>query len=390
MTIQDSNSYVYDIINNSIESLKIAKKTKNKEFKSPHWDIFPDEFEDIVNSRDSYYNFRSNDLTKMLDDKRSKSKTTEAFLDLSREVGIDFIESFFEAKVGNPSVVKLGKVYCNYNDLYMIQFAYKIINHVEFSPKIICDIGGGYGSLAAKLKKYWEKSTLVLLDLPEVNVLQMYYITQLYPEANILTLKGLQNIFLDNMNEETITYELLKQYDFVILPGWMLKRFEDGIIDIVINTRSMMEMHSTIVDYYINNIQKKIKTKGVFYCANRYVKSSVGYPIKLTDYPFDKYWKVLKSSVSWRQPQIHELILVKENKESSTSVKEEIIMFLVNATLTMNALDINRTFTHDKDNASNIKSKTKYLIKITFRRISRNLLNILPNYLRYLVYKAWN
>ena len=84
MTIQDSNSYVYDIINNSIESLKIAKKTKNNKFKSPHWDIFPDEFEDIVNSRDSYYNFRSNDLTKMLDDKRSKSKTTEAFLDLSK------------------------------------------------------------------------------------------------------------------------------------------------------------------------------------------------------------------------------------------------------------------------------------------------------------------
>ena len=320
---------------------------------------------------------------------RSEAKTTEAFLDLVNEVGINFIKDFSEANIGNPNVVRLGGGSYNYNDLYMIQFANKIINHVKFSPKIICDIGGGYGSLGVKLKRHWKNSTVVFLDLPEINIVQIYYITQLYPDAKILTLNGLQEMYPGTWNEEKISYDFLQQYDFVILPGWIFEKFEDKIVDLIINTRSMMEMHSSIVNDYIYSIQKKLKVAGVFYCANRYIKSSVGYPIKLTDYPFDSYWEVLRSSVSWRQPQIHELILERSNLLSDVSVKEKLVSFLIDSTLTINSLDVNRSFIHDMGKSFNIKSKTKYLIRITFRRIYRNFLNEIPVYLRYIFRKKW-
>ena len=93
----------------------------------------------------------------MLDDMRSEAKTTEAFLDLVNEVGINFIKDFSEANIGNPNVVRLGGGSYNYNDLYMIQFANKIINHVKFSPKIICDIGGGVWIPRSKIKETLEK-----------------------------------------------------------------------------------------------------------------------------------------------------------------------------------------------------------------------------------------
>ena len=54
---------------------------------------------------------------------------------------------------------------------------------------------------------------------------------------------------------------------------------------------------------------EKLKNFGLFLCINRYYKDTVGYPIELYNYPFDKYWEVVISEKSWNQDHIHFFLL---------------------------------------------------------------------------------
>ena len=66
-----------------------------------------------------------------------------------------------------------------------------------------------------------------------------------------------------------------------------------------------------------------ISDNGYFFNINRYCKASVGYPIELSKYPYDKRWNVVLSRPSWRQKHIHLLITQRQAKEGD--IKEELI-----------------------------------------------------------------
>ena len=98
--------------------------------------------------------------------------------------GKKFIDEFKENNVGNPdNIYEInGEIY-NYNDLFIIQFFFKIQNFLVKEPKKILEIGGGYGGLAYKLKKY-PKSTLYLVDLPEDKLLNLIIYPQFIKKKN--------------------------------------------------------------------------------------------------------------------------------------------------------------------------------------------------------------
>ena len=69
-------------------------------------------------------------------------------------------------------------------------------------------------------------------------------------------------------------------------------------------------------------IQRNIKIDGCFLNINRYYKDTVGYPVELCRYPYDKKWKVIFSKKSWQQDHLHLLITKRINKESDSIHKE--------------------------------------------------------------------
>lgn len=302
-----------------IQSLDSALADYKASFKSPHWDVFPPDYIQKLKNQQAFDNFRSNGLTYNLDDSLadiSRLDFLEAFIDLVLTVGVDFVERYADTGYGNPKQeVIRGRPY-DYNDLFLIQFLNKIALYASPDTQLICDIGGGYGGLAAKLKKMFAASTIVLLDLPEVNVLQTFYLYKNFPEARILNYQSWKALRNANQLQAWLSREQIRDYDFVILPGWSMESIASDVFDLVINTRSMMEMHSSIIKFYFDHIQRTLKKGGVFYCVNRYEKKTVGYPIRLKDYPFDGYWKVLSSSASWRQPHIHELVVARSENAS--------------------------------------------------------------------------
>ena len=72
------------------------------------------------------------------------------------------------------------------------------------------DIGSGYGLLPSILKKNFNNSKFVIIDLPELNILSYYHLKNLFPESKICLSHEIQD-------KKIINKELINQYDFIIL-----------------------------------------------------------------------------------------------------------------------------------------------------------------------------
>jgi len=264
-------------------------------------------------------NFRSekSQLSKGMDNAGTYKETLSAYRALKNLIDRETISDLSECIVGKPEVYKVDADHeTNCSDLDLSYFCNKINTFLGKPPDIICEIGGGYGGLANKLKLTNHNSSIVLIDLPEAGILQTYYLNALYPQKNFF----LYSDYKEFINGKCLTKNLLNKYDFIILPPWVADKLDDNTIDLFINTRSMMEMTTQSIEYYFKIINRTLMIDGVFYCVNRYEKTTVGYPVRIAEYPFDDYWVVLDSIPFWRKPHIHEL-LVSRSEFPSASMK---------------------------------------------------------------------
>ena len=81
-------------------------------------------------------------------------------------------------------------------------------------------------------------------------------------------------------------------------------------------------MNKEIINFYFEFIQKKIAHDGFFLCINRYYKDTVGYPVELHNYPFDKNWNTIISESSWKQNHVHFLFLKRTFKNEGNIINE--------------------------------------------------------------------
>lgn len=284
-----------------LENFHSSQKKYNNQFKSYHWDYQINKKENlykIENLRD----FRKNDLSKGLDDQfYTKKETIFFFNELINEYGEDFIVDLLDNKnIGNCTEVFVykNKIY-SANELFHIKFLSMIKNFIDFDNKnIICEIGSGYGSFASKLiKKY--NSKVVLIDLPESNFLSAYYLKKIFPDKKFF-------LSIDIKNYEIKKKDILEN-EIIILNPW--DKISGINFDLFVNSRSMMEMNKETIDFYFDFIQKNSNLDTFFLCINRYYKDTVGYPIELHNYPFDKNWNTIISETSWNQKHVHFLFL---------------------------------------------------------------------------------
>ena len=108
----------------------------------------------------------------------------------------------------------------------------------------------------------------------------------------------------------------LIEFDFIILPGYLIDKIENSLIDVVINTRSFMEMNINTINFYFSHIHRMIIEDGIFYCVNRYKKKTSGDTVKFKRLPFDRKWKFEISRQSFSQPLIHEGLLQRISSEN--------------------------------------------------------------------------
>ena len=146
-----------------------------------------------------------------------------------------------------------------------------IVKHVPLTNhrEVILDIGSGFGGVSRLLSPYRENSTQILMDLPETLMLTAYYIKYNFPNKKIALLEDVV------ANLESFNTFIL-DYDFVIVPPFILKYIEEESIDLVINVASLAFMSKSYLDYYLKEIDRMLKEGGYFYSLNNSEKNEWG------------------------------------------------------------------------------------------------------------------
>lgn len=299
------------------KNYQISTKQYQNRYKSKHWkkyDLRSDLFK-----KENLANFRNNSLSDGLDDRYELDEQKKIFNHLIKTVGEKYAyENSNNLNIGN------SKYFFKYKDKYVdagqnfhIKWLHDIETQILPNKKIhkVCEIGGGYGSFAQKIIQKL-KCKYVFIDLPEANFLASFYLKE-----HFKNLKFIGNCEISNNKLDKTTFD---ENDIFILNPW--NQITDIKFDLIINTRSMMEMDKEIIDEYFKFIQNSIDDEGYFLNINRYRKKSVGYPINFFEYPYDNRWRVIYSKKSWRQNWVHQLITkrIDEISSNTDSIKKEL------------------------------------------------------------------
>ncbi len=327
-----------------LDNFIAAKKGAPTGHKSDHWDVFPEDYEHVIANTEAWPNFLRNSLSAGFNDdlhwfpggdlgpnegadtpwnRRKKhdfssllantlaepeqiEKLNKLLAAVASICGIDFVLENLAPETGSPPranfEVKLSEkkppVSCRVglHDMSLIYYGWqvsRVAKPVLGKTPTIVEIGGGFGGFLAKMKGLFPASKCIVFDLLEVNAVQTYYLTERFPDARILG-------YRDFEEQGAAIFE--SDADFIILPGGLIREMPDETVDLVVNTRSMMEMTPEIVGYYFAHIQRLVPVGGLFSCYNRYQKMTT-----FKSYPYDDRWRILASQATHIQPHIHEL-----------------------------------------------------------------------------------
>lgn len=287
----------------------------NTNQKSKHWQRYNlREF-----TLDNLINFRNNGkLSGGLDDQNDKF-TFKLYSNIISKLSESYVLNNLPKKnIGNSNtLIPYKGIFVDYNKLIHIYWFWIIENKILKNTKIknICEIGGGFGSFSELFIKNYNIKVF-LIDLPEANLMSTYYLKELFPQKKFY-------LFDDYKKNEFLSKSDFDENDIIILPPNcnIDKKIK---IDFFINTRSMMEMNFDAIKSYFNFIHQYLVEDGYFLNINRYEKNSVGYPIKISEYPYDMNWKVLISEPSFNQNWIHFLFTQRSFKKDEINIFEEL------------------------------------------------------------------
>lgn len=99
----------------------------------------------------------------------------------------------FNYKENNQNLLDTNciKFNCSSTTLGHLYYVAKILELAEgFFPKLILEVGGGFGNLAKCLKKILPNSTVIIIDLPEMCVIQKMFLNTTAPEVDVFLHKN--------------------------------------------------------------------------------------------------------------------------------------------------------------------------------------------------------
>lgn len=309
------------VLREMLKDFEAARQIGERSARGSHWDIFRPDFDRLIRTEALWPRFRQMGVSYRFDDSfhtgngRGKRDMLPSYAALEeakpwrfdgRAVQIriaDFMEKvagllswqdvafLSECRIGNPPAVPIeGRdLKADWNDVSQVFFAVQLKKFLDLRAEdsaarpVYLEIGAGYGSLAAKLRKMIPNLQCILLDLPEVNAVQRYYLSEAEPGATVL---GASAARADMATA-------LARADYLLLPAAMADQVPAGHVDLAANIRSFMEMPVSVVADYIRAVERVVKAKGQFYCVNALEKSTSGDVVRLAEYPFDENWSAV-------------------------------------------------------------------------------------------------
>lgn len=154
-----------------------------------------------------------------------------------------------------------------FGKLFSLDFFTKlnILFDVKIDPRVVLEIGGGFGAQARLLKLRYPSVRCILIDLPETLFFAYINLRLNFPEVKI--------VFARN-KEEVKGYAESQNFDFLLLAPFLSQYLQGsvGTIDLAINTRSFGEMHNKTSRYYLDLIENRLQVSYVL-LLNRFLNT---------------------------------------------------------------------------------------------------------------------
>ena len=159
--------------------------------------------------------------------------------------------SFSEGNFGNPKeqfIIEDG-TYSRSSLNYLLGLSFLKKSLPKFNPKIVLEIGGGFGTLGEILGKIPnQKFKYIDLDLPPIFIIASEYI-----KNTLGTNKN--NHFLYDLNDSKDVYLIKDLPEFSFFPSWEIEKLR-GKIDLFVNFISFQEMEPEIVKNYLFHVNR--------------------------------------------------------------------------------------------------------------------------------------
>tara|TARA_B100001057_G_scaffold482094_1_gene556948 strand:+ start:29 stop:1189 length:1161 start_codon:yes stop_codon:yes gene_type:complete len=317
------NNFINNL--NKIYKISYADRLKYEYELSDHWKKYYEnqfsKFSDIKNIN----NFRNNQLLSHGCDDGDKFASFLDLKELIKDWSLDekfLIKNLSKKNVGNSNAShKFLDYFLDYTELTHIKFYLHIRDKIKNDIKSICEIGGGFGSLARIFLNQFN-SKYILIDLPEANLISTYFLYNHFPNKKFF----LYDNFIQEVqdNKFKIDENYFDKYDIFILPPWTIDFFEKIKINMFINTYSFMEMKKVTIKKYFDFIHKHSKIGTYFLNINRYQKDTSGEAIKFSEYPYDNDWDCLVSERSPTRYSMHFLLTERKEKNLEKPIKPEL------------------------------------------------------------------
>ncbi len=169
------------------------------------------------------------------------------------------------------------------NFLRQAYFLYKLLNVMEEAPKVIVEFGGGYGLLTYLWKQMFADSKVVIVDIPEIIILQHNFISHALPG------KRLGHVSLNSENRESYLND--HHFDILFVECDAID-YVNITPDVVLALASFQEIEKSVVDKYINWIQLHISNNGYFSGYNCHGQDNLSYQSP-ADFKYDNRWDII-------------------------------------------------------------------------------------------------
>lgn len=193
-----------------------------------------------------------------------------------------YLYKFTESKFGNPvEHFRFNGKYFSRSALnYLKGISFLKIKTKNFVPKIILEIGGGFGTLGEIYKFSGIKNfKYINIDLPPISSLSEIYLEKIFAKNDItkIDIKSNKNILIKKLKKITC------------LNSWQIEKLK-GKIDLFVNFISFQEMEPKLVRNYLHKVSnlnpKYILMRNLREGKQKFKKNSVGVkkPILSSDY----------------------------------------------------------------------------------------------------------
>jgi putative sugar O-methyltransferase len=225
---------------------------------------------------------------------KSYLKAIDLVLDYHRFAKVinkELLASVTESHVGGSAFVYYRGQALSEKLLFHTMIVNDVINHVTFDTNkrnVVVDIGSGYGGLDRLLSYYVPNACFILIDLPETLLLTSYFIEQNFPNKRMALLSDI----IDRLDEFHL---LVEEYDFIIVPPYVVEKIPNESVDLVLNSASLGFMDRDYVHYYMGYIARMLKPLGHFYSLNKEYSDHLG----MGNYEWDFRAKYLTKLISY-------------------------------------------------------------------------------------------